>query len=168
MFMPYLKLINLPYNNPDAVEWAVRYIMRDCLYAGSSTCSTDAEECIGQMKYIKELWRKNGGRQIRHFVLSFSHQEEYIQMNELIRLGRQISYYYDSSYQTVWAIHSSPGGNYHIHFLFNTVSFQDGRMYREGREDLGRLAQYIRELLPDTVGELRYNYGHSNESIDLS
>lgn len=166
--MPYLELMNESYLNMDAVENVVQYIIRGSLYVGSATCSTDPLECISQMKYIKALWGKNRGRQIRHSILSFSHQDEYVQMNDLIRLGGQIASYYDLNYQTIWAIHISPGGNYHIHFAFNTVSYQDGRMYREGREDLGRLAQYIRELLPDTVGELRYNYGHSNESIDLS
>lgn len=165
--MPYLKLMNESYSNPDAVECVIQYIIRNSLYVDSTTCSTEPTECICQMKYIKALWGKNRGRQIRYFILSFSRQNEYVQMTELIQLGRQIAGYYDPNYQTIWAIHRSPEGNYHIHVVFNTVSYQDGRMYREGREDLGRLARYIRGLLPDTVGELNYNYGHSNESMEL-
>lgn len=165
--MPYLKLMNESYSNPDAVERVIQYIIRDSLYVDSATCSTEPTECIHQMKYIKVLWGKNVGRQVRHFILSFRHLNECIQMTELIQLGRQIASYYEFSYQTIWAIHRSPRGNDHIHFVFNTVSYRDGRMYREGRADLGRLAQYIKGLLPDTVGELRYNYGHSDESMDL-
>lgn len=167
MLMPYLKLMNESYSSQDAVEYVIQYIIRNSLYVGSATCSTDPTECICQMKYIKAIWGKDQGRQIRHFILAFSCQNEYVQMTELIQLGEQIAGYYDHSYQTIWAIHKSPKGNYHIHVAFNTVSYQDGRMYREGREDLGRLAQYIRGLLPDTVGELNYNYGYSNESMEL-
>lgn len=171
--MPYLKIMNEAYCNPDAVDNVILYITqakqnpnaRDVMYIGSATCFIEPDECIKQMKYIKMIWGKTKGRQIRHFILSFSHQNEYISPEELIQLGKEIAIYYELYYQTIWAIHTRP--NYHIHFAVNTVSYQDGRMYREGREDLERLAEYIRGLLPDSVGELKYSYGRSGEGMEL-
>lgn len=161
--MPYLKILNEPYQNTDAVENVVHYITGHSLYTGSATTSIYPEECIYQMYRVKELYGKLGGRQIRHFVLSFDRQREYISREELIRLGGQVSAYYDHTYQLIWAVHESPNGNRHIHFAFNTVSYTDGRMYREGWEDVINLAGFISQYLPDGVGPIQFGYSKSHQ-----
>lgn len=165
--MAYLKLINESYRNTDAVENVVNYITDHSLYTGSATTSIYPDECIYQMYRIKALYGKLEGRQIRHFILSFDYQREYISWEELIQLGTQVSAYYDHTYQLIWAVHESPNGNRHIHFVFNTVSYMDGRMYREGCVDAAQLASFISGCLPDGTGPLKFGYDKSHD-IDIS
>lgn len=149
--MAYLKMMNESYFNQDAVENVIYYITGHSLYTGSATTSIVPGECIFQMYQIKALYGKMGGRQIRHFILSFNSAYECIAFEELQLLGAQIASYYDMTYQVIWAIHKSKNQHWHIHFAVNTVSYIDGRMYREGYKDLINLAAFISNLLPDGV-----------------
>ena len=162
--MAYLKMMNESYFNSNAVENVVHYITGHSLCTGSATTSIVPDECIFQMYTIKAVYGKMSGRQIRHFILAFNSAYECITMEELQQLGAQIASYYDKTYQVIWAIHISKNNHWHLHFAMNTVSYMDGRMYREGYGDLINLGTFISAILPDGVEPLKFGYGKSYEA----
>ena len=99
------------------------------------------EHIIRQMETVKEVWHKTEGRQARHFVVSFAWGER-ISEAEAWRLAYWIALYYADRYQIVYAVHEDTE-NVHIHFVFNPVSFVDGRIYAEGKDDFSRLQAHI-------------------------
>ena len=142
--MSVLKMMNKPYNDNMALRNVVTYVL-DPGYGFIGGYAVDAYNAIAQMQYIKEIWYKNKGRRIRHFILSFD-RSEYIEIDDALVLGYKICQYYQE-YQSVYGVHTDTD-NLHIHFAVNTVSFIDGKMYSGGMSDWYKLCKYIQSLIP--------------------
>lgn len=119
---------------------------------------------VQQMQQVKNLWGKDHGRRVRHFILPFS-RSELIGYGQAMRLGFEICRYY-SDYQSVYGLHTDTD-NLHLHFAFNTVSYKSGKMYAEGTSDWYGLRGYIQGLLPRWYIELRVSDGRNNGENDL-
>lgn len=144
--MALVKMIGEDYPDRKDLQNLVQYIIQPDkavhgLVGGFGLLPAGEEEIIRQMETVKEVWHKTGGRQARHFVVSFA-WGEHISEAEAWRLAYWIALYYADRYQIVYAVHEDTE-NLHIHFVFNPVSFVDGRIYAEGKDDLSRLEAHI-------------------------
>ena len=74
--MPVLIMMNKPYDDKDALEAVVQYICRGG-YGYYGGYGVDPRYAVQQMQLVKQLWGKEQGRQVRHFILSF-HKDEHI------------------------------------------------------------------------------------------
>ncbi len=99
-----------------------------------------------QMQQVKRVFHKEGGRQIRHFLLAFG-VDDPLGSDEIWALAPLVAAYYEPQYQIFWGLHCHEG-LWHMHFAFNSVSYVDGRMYSEGVEDFARLSDHVQALLP--------------------
>lgn len=145
--MAFVKIVDKPeYSDPSTLEYIIPYILRSDkaiqgLIGGFNLLPLGVESVIEQMRTVKKTWHKTEGKQIRHFVVSFAYSE-YISEIEAWRLAYHIAAYYADRYQIVYAVHED-ALYIHIHFVFNTVSFKDGLMYAEGKEDYTQLEEHI-------------------------
>lgn len=145
--MAFVKMIDKPeYSDPSILRNLIFYILRSDkavqgLIGGFNLLTLGAEPIIEQMETVKKIWHKTKGNQVRHFVVSFDYSE-FISEIEAWRLGHYIAAYYADRYQIVYAVHED-AIYIHIHFVFNTVSFKDGLMYAEGKEDYTLLKEHI-------------------------
>ena len=155
--MPELIVMSRSYSDDMALEAMIRYAGKCRLLGGYAVNPANAPE---EMRLVKALWSKEGGRQVRHFILSFA-QRERIDPDAAMRLGFEVCKYY-GQYQSVYGIHTDTD-HLHIHWAVNTVSFLDGRMYTGGFEDWYRLRDYIQSLLPDWYVRLTIKKG-----VDIS
>ena len=146
--MPVLRGLNESYYNLDAVENLVWYIARSAFRVGSTTVSHGPKEAIYQMKLVKRVFQKEGGRQCRHFILSFG-EDDLLTPEEIWELAPMVAAYYETRYQVFWGLHQSEKGIWHLHFAANSVSYIDGRMYSGGVGDFYGLKEYIQSLLPE-------------------
>lgn len=90
--MPVLIMMNKPYNDREALETVVHYVLR----AGSGYCGgygVDLNYPVQQMQQVKDLWGKDHGRRVRHFILSFKRSES-IGYDQAMKLGFEICRYY--------------------------------------------------------------------------
>ena len=142
--MPVLIMMNKPYNDEDALVILVNYVCR-MGYGYCGGYGVDVRYGAQQMQVVKELWGKNRGRRVRHFILSFGASEK-IGHEQAMRLGFHICQYYQK-YQSVYGLHEDTD-HLHLHFAVNTVSFETGKMYSEGISDWHCLRGYIQGLLP--------------------
>lgn len=142
--MPLLKIVDESYFNEDAMVNVIDYVCRSG-YAGG--LGVDPECAALQMSMVKQLWHKTEGRQVRHFILSFSAVES-IDPDTLMQYGYAVAgYYYQKGFQVVFAGHLDTD-YLHLHFVVNTVNFRDGHMYNEGWGDASGLRSYVHANIP--------------------
>lgn len=144
--MAYYKNIAKDYINYDSVENAINYICQpektpSGLIGGLSILVTSPEDMIMQFKAIKELFHKEDGKQVRHFVLSFS-PYQLMEYENLFIMARLIAGYYAENYQIVYSVHEDSVCP-HIHFVMNTVSFRNGLKFDEGYSDYYAFMNHI-------------------------
>ena len=141
--MPVFKEVNESYYGEQTLYNVLNYVLRSGDIDG---LAVDPEHAFSQMLLTKRIWNKMAGRQIRHFIVSFSPNES-LSPEEAKLYGYQIARYYADQYQIVFGLHYDTQ-NLHLHFAFNTVSYQDGKMYSGGRRDYYSLIQHIQSCMP--------------------
>ena len=128
--MPVLKIVN-GYDNIDAPEKLIDYILRKSRFFGG--CAVDVNHAAEQMHFVKAVWNAADGRQMYHFIVSFSDKELYsIDIDDAIGLAESICNYLGEERQIIYGIHLDTD-NLHIHFALNTVSYLNGRRYASNR-----------------------------------
>lgn len=122
--MWYLKLVDRPYDKPDAIKTLYEYMSRSVKTYGLIGCyNALPEEAIYMMKHVKRLFGKDDGRQLLHIIISLS-TDANISEEAMFRISSYIaSYFY--KHQVVFSVHSDTP-NIHTHFMVNTISFLDG------------------------------------------
>ena len=155
--MPLIKMINNSYSNKGALHNVLSYIIRNASIYGGLAVDPDYAEF--QMQLVKELFYKTEGRQVRHFIVAFDEYED-VDLGGIYQLAQKIALYYANRYQIIFGIHMNTE-NIHIHFALNTVSYIDGRMYREGFGDGLKLKAHILALLPNMTIDI------DEDSLDI-
>lgn len=150
--MPILKVVPGSYSNKDVLHLLIEeYIYPKALLIGG--LAVDPAHAVEQMQVTKAVWNKTDGKQLRHFIVSFSsYESEKIQhAKELNSLAYSICNYYAYEYQIVFGIHDN--GHYHIHFCQNTVNYMTGKKYAQSNNDDYILSDMISKIyLPNTLG----------------
>lgn len=141
--MPVLKFPSGTYLNPDAVEKEINYVFGKALATGGR--AVDPEHAADQMQMVKTVWGQHGGKQLHHFILSFSdYESQRINgVSDLLALGYDISLLFSGEYQIVFGVHCNQ--NYHLHFVMNSVSYCTGKKFVHSKAEDTFLAEYIRE-----------------------
>ena len=78
--MPVLKAVNRPYQKKEDLENLVNYAVKGKdgaynVYGAQGVLIGDADSMYCQMEEVKKYFRKEGGRQAMHYILSFSRDE---------------------------------------------------------------------------------------------
>ncbi len=143
-----LVMVNEPYKSIESVPHLIDYVTRDKdrrLLSFIGVLNGNLYHLSEEMLKIKQYFRKETGKQIRHFIVSFEGNTIFNAYDAYI-LGFQIAAYYADRYQIVFGVHEDTD-NLHIHFAFNSVSFVDGIKYSGGVADMYRLKAYISGLI---------------------
>lgn len=149
--MSVFKVIYEKYNQMEDLENLIKYAVREdkCIegvYGAQGLLKGSSEEMFQQMYDIKYGYYKKTGRQAKHFVLSFSKEEErFIGINEALRIGYTVASYFDK-WQVVFGVHTDTD-NLHIHFILNTVSFVDGLKFNMSLTELRMIGKQIENLI---------------------
>lgn len=153
-----IKIVNADYSRIDAMQNLIKYIITDkerkpllCSYYGG--INIDPLNAFNEMMYVKKYFRKTAGRLVRHFIVSPEAKDFLPQ--ELYYLAYRISLYYSNKYQIMFSVHENTN-HLHIHFVINTVSFLDGKMFSEGPADHYRFRQYVLNLIDELDRDVAY------------
>ena len=126
--MPNLLIVRNSYLDFGSVQRLLNYVLRTSFYGGYAI---DPEQAYDQMRLVKEAYHKTEGVQLKHFLLTFSHEEMmHLDFKDLLELGFQVGKVLER-YQIVYCIHLD-SDYIHMHFVMNTVSFEDGKKYSDG------------------------------------
>lgn len=141
------------YENPDAVDKVISYILRldnINLAGGYGIVLANKREIIEHFHKVKIYYGKTDGKQIRHFIFSVN-KKLYFKPEHVKQLGYLIGRYFENDYQVVFAVHDD-SQNLHIHMGVNTVAYTNG-VYRAywDIEELKAYAEKCMDLLINQV-----------------
>lgn len=140
---------------------AINYVTKDekteeRLISGIG-CNPDT--AIDEMKATKAIWGKPEGRQYKHFVQSFS-PEENITPEQAHEIAKRLCADQYPDFEVLIATHKDRE-HIHSHIILNSVSYVDGHKFQQSAADL--------QALKDKSDELCREYGLSitqkNEEI---
>ena len=142
--MPNLLIVRNSYPDLESVQRLLNYVLRTSFYGGYAI---DPEYAFDQMRLVKEAYHKTEGVQLKHFLLTFSHEEMmHLDFKDLLELGFQVGKVLER-YQIVYCIHLD-SDYIHMHFVMNTVSFEDGKKYSDGLVGFQRIKDFLEKRFP--------------------
>jgi len=127
--------------------------------------NTDIDNAYEQFLAIKRYFYKTSGNPVFHFIISYNARTTWgnnIEKAEF--LSHSIASYFSDRYQVVWCIHKKPyfkeyGGCssvYHAHFVMNSVSYIDGKMFGGSNSEIYAFLEYIKNVTGDNSWVLQY------------
>ena len=148
--MSVYKRINDKNNDKDSLKYLIDYISQKPYTVfetdvGVIGCRKDA--VFQDMNAVKSAYHKNSGHQYEHAVLSITPDFPTLKDADYLAIGRRISSHC-TGYQCLYALHKDTRIR-HLHFLWNTVSYKDGKRFSQGPPDLNREKAYINSVLEE-------------------
>ena len=137
--MEIVKIVGKKYYCEDSIRNLIGYVTdenKTHKYIGAiGTNADEPEKMIQQMEAVKEGFdKKHGYRQARHLIVSFENDEK-ITPDIAYFIAYDIACYYSDRYQICFGVHLDTD-NIHIHFIQNTVSYVDGKLFSGGPWEL--------------------------------
>lgn len=113
------------------------------------------------MRATKKSWGKTGGRQYKHFVQSFS-PDENITPEEAHTIAEELVNKWDKfkGYEVCFATHTDRN-HIHSHIVVNSVSFENGKKFNYSKREL----QQFKELSDKILTEHNKQICHKNDEI---
>lgn len=149
--MAYCKFIlTNSYFEENSIPNVIHYIIKPektlhGFIGGYGVNLLNEQSMIDSFLIVKNIYHKKNGRQLKHFIVSFSSAEN-ITPILAYQLAWEIASLYSDKFQILFAVHEETQ-NLHIHFVVNTVSFVDGRMFDNDLIQNTRVRQKTNQVL---------------------
>lgn len=135
------------YQDDDAIPALINYITRvdktpHRLIGGANI---DAFHPAESMIAVSEKFGKNSKIRLHHFIVTFEPSMKYA-LDLVDKIARSIAYPISKTYQIVYAVHEDTK-SLHIHFVFNAVSFIDGKKYHGGKNEYRELIRLVEGII---------------------
>lgn len=142
--MPSVILIRNQYPDAAALRRVLDYVCRSGMIGGYAV---DPSYAFQEFRLVKDANQNTGGRQLLHFIISFSTAEAYrLSVDDMLALGYDVCRLFPR-HQSVYALHTD-SVHCHLHFVVNSVSFEDGKKHFSGFHDLFRVRDFLQERFP--------------------
>ena len=131
---------------------------------GYGVDTTNLEKTYRQMVYVKKYFHKTEDNPLIHFIVSFG--DEVTTYNKAKSFAILIGAFFKCRYQLLWAVHQKKRGDslFHIHFIMNTVSFVDGKIYNSSNVNLCKFCDYVTKV---TGIQCRYYFAGYGSTDDV-
>lgn len=142
--MPNIILIQNDYFGSGALLRALNYALNTEIIGGYGL---DPSRAYRQMSLVKEAYHKSEGTQLLHWIVSFSTDESCrLDMDEMLAYGHWASQQF-GPYQTAYGLHSDTL-HFHLHMVTNTICFDTGLRYSDGRAAFWRIRNALQAEFP--------------------
>lgn len=159
--MGILKVIQNTNSSDDYLYNSINYIENKSDTVGIGGYRTDPYYAYQQMMTVKNYFAKTSGNQLMHFVVSFN--KRVADIETALDYAYKIAMYYGNRFQTVFAVHEKDGfykgkikSYYHVHFILNSVSYVDGRMFAQSKGELYHFMKHIEKVTRDSNFKIIY------------
>lgn len=142
--MAIIKAINSKGSIGSIINYVADSNKTDKLLMSGKDCSNNFQFAKEQMQTTKELYRKDTGRQYKHFVQSFR-PEDNISPEKAHKIGLEWA---DKSFKGFEVFISTHQDKDHIHnhFVVNSVSFLNGEKFRYSNKELKDFKELSNEI----------------------
>ena len=152
--MPKIILIQNIYPDSGSLFRVLNYALNTEFTGGYGL---DPDRAYRQMSLIKTVYHKTEGTQLLHWIMSFSTDESYrLDIDEMLAYGHWASQQL-GTFQTVYGMHTD-SHYFHIHFVTNTVNFDTGLRYSDGRAAFWRIRNALQAEFPNSDVGLYVSY----------
>ncbi len=150
--MGVVKIIRKSQADNDYLKNCLEYVTRGhSIY--SFGVNINPSKAYKQMMKVKEYYGKTSGNQLIHFIVCFD--KNVCHMDTAKKICLKIANYYKDQYQIVCGIHRTPRftkngfekSSIHAHFIINSVSFINGKMYAENKKEQNEFIKYVNEVI---------------------
>lgn len=157
--MAIIKAVNSKAGIGHAINYITKADKTDIKLMGGFNCNPLT--ALEEMKATKKAWHKTDGRQYKHFIQSFSPQED-ITLEEANKIARELI---ESSrlfvgYEVCYATHKDRE-HIHTHFIVNSVSFEDGHKFNYSNNQL----QQFKNLSDEILQKYNKTICHKNSKV---
>lgn len=154
--METVIIVNGNYKNSSCLKNEIHYVTNyektHGYFGGRGINPYEPVRMVEQMRLIKKVYdRATGYRQLRHIVISFE-QNWNVTADKAFVIANEISKYYSERFQVCYGVHLDTD-NIHIHFIQNTVSYVDGKMFSGGSMELDFFKRYVRDVIEKYIPE---------------
>lgn len=148
--MSIYKRINDSKNDKNAFERMIEYVTKKPYTVwetdvGAIGCRK--ETALQDMTALQQSFHKNSGRQYDHAVLSITPDFPTLKDSDYMEIGRRIASHC-IGHQCVYALHKDTHRR-HLHFVWNTISYKDGKRFSMGPPGLNQEKLYINKVLEE-------------------
>lgn len=146
--MSILKRIQDSKNDRDALEKIIKYVTKKPYTVWETDVETIGcrkEAALQDMRAVKHAFHKTGGRQYEHAVLSITPDFPSLKDSDYMEIGRRVALHC-VGFQCIIALHRDTKTR-HLHFVWNTISYKDGKRFTQGPPGLHQEKIYINHVL---------------------
>ncbi len=134
-----MAIIKSVKNSHSSIKHIINYVTKQEKTIGKKLCSAfncSIDTAVTEMETTKKLYGKTGGRTYKHFVQSFSPEEEITSQQAHNLAGEFVKECpLFSDFEVAYATHVDKH-HIHTHFVVNSVSFADGHKFSMSKKDL--------------------------------
>ena len=132
--MAVIKAINSRASIANAINYITKKEKTDEKLISGYNCR--GINSLDEMKTTKKAWNKTGGRQYKHFIQSFSPNEN-ISPDEAHKIVAELveSWNKFKGYEVCYATHKDKN-HIHTHIIVNSVSFENGKKFCYSKKEL--------------------------------
>lgn len=135
--MAVIKAVNSKSSLKNVMQYVKNREKTDDKLISGKDCSP--ESALEEMQVTKEQFRKTTGRQYKHFIQSFNPNDN-IDYQKAHKIGLEWAEKNFKGYEVLIATHKDKE-HIHNHFIVNSVSFENGKKYRQSKKDLIKLKE---------------------------
>lgn len=152
--MEIIKVVGKSYKENKALENVINYatdIEKTQGYIGGYGVNPrKPDQMIKQMYQVKNVYGKETGyRQVRHYIVSFEPVWG-VTADMALHMAYEIARYYMGQYQICFGVHLDTK-QIHIHFVMNTVSYMDGKLYSGSWKELEGFKTHVHDVLCQNI-----------------
>lgn len=162
--MGIFKIIRHTDGGYDYLNNAVNYVVYGHTNPDNVGSPNTSLECaVEQMHYVKKYFDKRSGNPLFHYIVVYNTRSAH-DVERAKYISSQIASYFAERYQIVWCVHEkgmskkygAVSSMYHAHFVMNSVSFVDGRMFGGNYADIYGFLEYIKSVTRDNSWKMVY------------
>ena len=152
--MAIIKVVKRSGKTYTSLKKVLSYVGEKAAETYGINCNEEYKKVAYEFFETKNYFNKTGGRQYRHYIQSFSPEDE-ISKEKVLEIAIKWAELSFPKHEIFIAIHNDKE-HLHSHFIVNTVNFENGKKLHENKEEL--------ELKKDINDKICLEYGIDNKS----
>ena len=139
--------------------------------------NVDIYNAYEQFLFVKKYFGKTSGNPVFHFIVVYNAKSTWGYNDEhTAEMSHRIASYFSDRYQIVYGIHHKPCYNkcgkctslYHVHFIMNSVSYIDGKMFSGNCTEFYAFLEHIKRVTGDKSWTMEYDSDKENGNNGVS
>lgn len=151
-----IKRMPHTYDSNKAIRNLLNYIVREkssgeCVkYWGTRGLLKDIKSAVKTIEIMQKYLKKDFGRRIHHFVISFPAEIKEEQVVYII--AEAIADYLGAEYQLLYGVHTNTN-NLHIHIAMNAVSYRSRLKWHVNAKEFDKWKKQLTKIAEDILKE---------------